>query len=127
MAISSSISLARSLCFESLCSARIVADACAFCFFQAEDGIRDLTVTGVQTCALPICRLDRSRRLLALCFLGNGGLDVHRQPPRSRRLHSGVSWTAEPILLPLLGGDGCTRSEERRVGEECRSRWSPYP
>src|SRR2546430_77012 len=24
------------------------------CFFQAEDGIRDLTVTGVQTCALPI-------------------------------------------------------------------------
>src|SRR2546427_2290187 len=28
-----------------------------FFFFQAEDGIRDLTVTGVQTCALPICRL----------------------------------------------------------------------
>src|SRR2546430_13075707 len=28
-------------------------------FFQAEDGIRDLTVTGVQTCALPIFRLDR--------------------------------------------------------------------
>src|SRR5256886_2973177 len=26
-------------------------------FFQAEDGIRDLTVTGVQTCALPICAL----------------------------------------------------------------------
>src|SRR5205085_9092373 len=30
-----------------------------FFFFQAEDGIRDLTVTGVQTCALPICRLCR--------------------------------------------------------------------
>src|SRR3989475_12096402 len=29
-----------------------------FFFFQAEDGIRDLTVTGVQTCALPISRLD---------------------------------------------------------------------
>src|SRR3989475_6501371 len=27
---------------------------CIFFFFQAEDGIRDLTVTGVQTCALPI-------------------------------------------------------------------------
>src|SRR2546430_13562693 len=27
---------------------------CCFFFFQAEDGIRDLTVTGVQTCALPI-------------------------------------------------------------------------
>src|SRR6266567_873645 len=31
----------------------------AFFFFQAEDGIRDLTVTGVQTCALPICGEDR--------------------------------------------------------------------
>src|SRR2546430_12754728 len=30
-----------------------------FFFFQAEDGIRDLTVTGVQTCALPISRLTR--------------------------------------------------------------------
>src|SRR3990167_9657161 len=29
-------------------------DVCVFFFFQAEDGIRDLTVTGVQTCALPI-------------------------------------------------------------------------
>src|SRR3989440_8226777 len=27
-----------------------------FFFFQAEDGIRDLIVTGVQTCALPICQ-----------------------------------------------------------------------
>src|SRR2546430_6772715 len=32
-----------------------------FFFFQAEDGIRDLTVTGVQTCALPICRAMRGR------------------------------------------------------------------
>src|SRR2546430_3445637 len=31
---------------------------CSFFFFQAEDGIRDLTVTGVQTCALPIYRGD---------------------------------------------------------------------
>src|SRR2546430_5575625 len=30
-------------------------DVGGFFFFQAEDGIRDLTVTGVQTCALPIC------------------------------------------------------------------------
>src|SRR2546430_14679932 len=31
---------------------------CFFFFFQAEDGIRDLTVTGVQTCALPISNVD---------------------------------------------------------------------
>src|SRR2546430_12679115 len=33
-----------------------VMSVCGVFFFQAEDGIRDLTVTGVQTCALPICR-----------------------------------------------------------------------
>src|SRR6267143_4405346 len=65
-------------------------------FFQAEDGIRDGTVTGVQTCALPIYRR-----------FGRDG----RRCPR-RRFQQG------------LGRDG--RSEERRVGKECRSRWSPY-
>src|SRR6266853_4464326 len=35
-----------------------------FFFFQAEDGIRDLTVTGVQTCALPICKVTRRERFL---------------------------------------------------------------
>src|SRR2546427_7808175 len=36
--------------------------SCFFFFFQAEDGIRDLTVTGVQTCALPICLVRRISR-----------------------------------------------------------------
>src|SRR2546430_9382064 len=36
------------------------ADRCIFFFFQAEDGIRFLTVTGVQTCALPICAASGS-------------------------------------------------------------------
>src|SRR5580692_1849204 len=34
-----------------------MSDMIFFFFFQAEDGIRDLTVTGVQTCALPISRV----------------------------------------------------------------------
>src|SRR2546421_6017825 len=34
---------------------------CFFFFFQAEDGIRDLIVTGVQTCALPILQLRCAR------------------------------------------------------------------
>src|SRR2546427_2667023 len=41
-------SITDSTCLASLCI--------LFFFFQAEDGIRDLTVTGVQTCALPICK-----------------------------------------------------------------------
>src|SRR5947209_10739214 len=38
----------------------------SFFFFQAEDGIRDIGVTGVQTCALPIFNPLRSLRILEL-------------------------------------------------------------
>src|SRR5256884_130001 len=38
-----------------------------FFFFQAEDGIRDVAVTGVQTCALPICISSARRRLPLRC------------------------------------------------------------
>src|SRR2546430_13375453 len=41
-----------------------------FFFFQAEDGIRDLTVTGVQTCALPICCHVVERNGATLALLG---------------------------------------------------------
>src|SRR6266853_5420942 len=44
-------------------------DICFFFFFQAEDGIRDLTVTGVQTCALPIWG-DLLTLICAVCFGG---------------------------------------------------------
>src|SRR6266542_2616490 len=45
-------------------------------FFQAEDGIRDATVTGVQTCALPI--LDRDEAVVPACVLGSADLLGHR-------------------------------------------------
>src|SRR2546430_4086490 len=41
-----------------------------FFFFQAEDGIRDLTVTGVQTCALPISRWELDGRDVAFALGG---------------------------------------------------------
>src|SRR5689334_24686913 len=92
-----------------------------FFFFQAEDGIRDGTVTGVQTCALPISDAghildeqvpagdeahDRELDLgaFALEHLADVLDDALRDPRAFRR----------------------GRSEERRVGKECRSRWSPY-
>src|SRR5207249_9682679 len=74
-----------------------------FFFFQAEDGIRDRNVTGVQTCALPIFAI--SSRLASIC-----------PPARNRSVFPTTS--ASSFLPP--------RSEERRVGKECRSRWSPY-
>src|SRR6266498_5086122 len=78
---------------------RLPSYLCLF-FFQAEDGIRDADVTGVQTCALPIYR-DRSRHRTFGSELA-AGLDEQRY------------------------GNDHGRSEERRVGKECRSRWSPY-
>src|SRR3989440_5718272 len=42
------------------CDKLIVCSVFCFFFFQAEDGIRDLIVTGVQTCALPICTTGRA-------------------------------------------------------------------
>src|SRR6266576_207637 len=66
-------------------------------FFPAEDGIRDLYVTGVQTCALPIW----------------GGCS------QLARRHS--------AMAPRRPGTSTRdRSEERRGGKECRSRWAPY-
>src|SRR3989441_7054007 len=55
-----------------------------FFFFQAEDGIRDKLVTGVQTCALPISSQGRAREPLELAGLGRGGgpgADRRRRAP----------------------------------------------
>src|SRR5260370_9407776 len=72
-------------------------------FFQAEDGIRDSSVTGVQTCALPIFPVRARSGFFPVRSFGSIGRRI-RARARAR-----------------VG-----RSEERRVGKECRSRWSPY-
>src|SRR5438034_7217442 len=71
-------------------------------FFQAEDGIRDHCVTGVQTCALQIYT----------------GL--------AKRLASHVA-LARPDFLCVVLDPTRVRSEERRVGKECRSGWWADP
>src|SRR2546429_5688824 len=90
-------------------------------FFQAEDGIRDVAVTGVQTCALPIYGADDQRGEI------HGGLRVGQEDGGLR--------SPTQVCLAGIGDDANdfyrrfnrpARSEERRVGKECRSRWSPY-
>src|SRR5207248_5503338 len=91
------------------------------CFFlQAEDGIRDRTVPGVQTCALPI-----------------SGKIVHQGIRRTAVAHQTRSSTGKRTIGPLIDAGEIddsaigwkklighnVRSEERRVGKECRCRW----
>src|SRR5687768_18285289 len=85
-----------------------------FFFFQAEDGIRDVAVTGVQTCALPISGVAQRE-------WGSPAAAVGKRMRRSVR----EPWIEVIGVVDDVRHDGL-RSEERRVGKECRSRWSPY-
>src|SRR5207249_7782948 len=84
-------------------------------FFQAEDGIRDRNVTGVQTCALPIffrkticaCILESEKRKKSSCSKSAGRAGLLKHSRISTRIRS-------------------FRSEERRVGKECRSGGARY-
>src|SRR3712207_7838970 len=93
-------------------------------FFQAEDGIRDIGVTGVQTCALPISVL--SHGFLLLSDLEGLDGDGHAAGLAVELRDAGIELLAGGEALGALVGAVTSRSEERRVGKECRSRWSPY-
>src|SRR5437763_11264777 len=91
-----------------------------FFFFQAEDGIRDTSVTGVQTCALPIspqrtipCHSHAVLEMRAAAAIGGD-----RRPLIFEDASAGLARVHHRF--------DSQRSEERRVGKECRSRWSPY-
>src|SRR5690606_41127195 len=95
-------------------------------FFQAEDGIRDFHVTGVQTYALPICQRrvagklpDRSTRTLPgrPCRAAEpfAAVLLFVQPVQRRGSDRTGRWRGRNAGV---GGD---RSEERRVGKECRA------
>src|SRR5437763_11514337 len=91
-----------------------------FFFFQAEDGIRDTSVTGVQTCALPICvRVGSARDLHGV--VAEQGADAVEQAHTAAR-SSGPRGIAPGSAAPTLSRSADPgRSEERRVGKECGS------
>src|SRR5258708_28541161 len=92
-------------------------------FFQAEDGIRDDLVTGVQTCALPI-----SRRFARIACEAARPVAVAQDDARVAAIDAIVFLGVEHAPDRRLHAEHRkeVRSEERRVGKECRSRWSPY-
>src|SRR2546430_8334822 len=98
--------------------------ALLFFFFQAEDGIRDLTVTGVQTCALPILAPSAAAAFVT-SFCLTHRIAPYRPIPAHKPV-TAVTFIFAAASRPSTPASAPTRSEERRVGKECRSRWSPY-
>src|SRR5438046_8459969 len=105
-----------------------------FFFFQAEDGIRDWSVTGVQTCALPISARPERRRS-SRRFPPRGGRALMRSTrgSRERRTRLGGARASPPAAesasrrcrarrTSTAGSSRAARSEERRVGKGWRSR-----
>src|SRR3989441_2738033 len=93
-----------------------------FFFFQAEDGIRDKLVTGVQTCALPIFPVLDEFTAAGRCGAAGLGLCTVN--------YFSLAYSALACLRMEMSGSASfhsarKRSEERRVGKEGRSRWSP--
>src|SRR5258708_8338482 len=98
--------------------------SCLFFFFQAEDGIRDDLVTGVQTCALPISLPGLIVLIVIAAICGAIGKAIAGGTQGGL-----ITSIALGFIGALLGpwvAHQLKRSEERRVGKECRSRWSPY-
>src|SRR5205809_5220561 len=96
---------------------------CVLFFFQAEDGIRDVAVTGVQTCALPISSrsLPNGKDLDVWADYARAGLvDLHISGYLLVYAPADARWSEEEGLDWLARRE--TRSEERRVGKEGRSR-----
>src|SRR5690606_40312830 len=91
-----------------------------FFFFQAEDGIRDFHVTGVQTCALPI--FDEPHQFLRSAKLWKAAA-VESRKWRLGYIWMFHSWEQIPRdLREIIRAANPHRSEERRVGKESTER-----
>src|SRR5436190_10846819 len=102
-----------------------------FFFFQAEDGIRDHCVTGVQTCALPICcsngacsRPTDSTFAVIVYQQYDREQAPLEQPDQPHRIQT--SAVQRETWQPGPDHPRISRSEERRVGKDCRCRGSTY-
>src|SRR5437016_9657240 len=100
-----------------------------FFFFQAEDGIRDWSVTGVQTCALPILIDGLVVKVNDVGLQRRLG-EISRSPrwAVAYKFKARQATTRILRIVPSVGRTGVLtpvaelRSEERRVGKECRAR-----
>src|SRR5690606_41016062 len=96
-------------------------------FFQAEDGIRDFHVTGVQTCALPISAGIVLAFWFAAAWMEPVGAAVVSSLSLSETLAPVLGFVVTFAAVLVAVFFGTRRSEERRVGKEWRARWRAWP
>src|SRR2546429_9274994 len=88
-----------------------------FFFFQAEDGIRDVAVTGVQTCALPICRGRTAWRGSRLWRSGGPRTSPGREAGSSARCRTEIGRASGRERGEISGGAGSLKKKKRRKDE----------
>src|SRR5690606_39739096 len=97
-----------------------------YCFFQAEDGIRDFHVTGVQTCALPIFpQTVYGVQLLTAAMAKAKSTDPVKVAAALEGLSVNAGVGGEITMRKSDHQLQQHRSEERRVGKDERARWAP--
>src|SRR5207245_6318105 len=86
------------------------------CFFQAEDGIRGATVTGVQTCALPISLFTTmSRTTTSMSMTGSQSKILNLSKflrTYSKKAHIARTWTATQMARAEIGRASCRERVE---------------
>src|SRR5690606_40807660 len=94
-----------------------------FFFFQAEDGIRDFHVTGVQTCALPISKVEHDRLTLSYDKLQqlSQRLNLRMSDLFAEDEEDSTPRVTGRRSIAAIERAARVRSEERRVGKECGS------
>src|SRR5205807_3747131 len=92
-----------------------------FFFFQAEDGIRDYKVTGVQTCALPILEVAGAGYINARVNRAELAESLASDVKPRAEAPAGKILVEHSSINPNKAAH--VRSEERRVGKESRCRW----
>src|SRR3712207_914457 len=97
-------------------------------FFQAEDGIRDIGVTGVQTCALPICALEKGDKKVVGVNTLAGSVDAHDKLDILRVSHQvEIDQKAELVERRRTRDDAAARAALARMVEVSRTEANMIP
>src|SRR5438270_13327782 len=96
-------------------------------FFILKSGVNHTSRGSISTSTLPSIRLRKcSRKIITSIFSFISGRLATKSNQIKKLIRSGRSASLQRTFKRSFTSFSHSRSEERRVGKECRSRWSPY-